>query len=75
MTLKQALDVVHELTKEDRLRLADLIWLENADHETQGLTDAQAAELDRRLSHLDAHPADVVPWEEVEAAARARMRR
>lgn len=75
MTFNQALDVVRALSKADRLRLADLIWEEDSVGGPSDLTESQAEELDRRLAHLKAHPDDVVPWEQVEAAARARMRR
>ncbi|QDU22475.1 addiction module protein [Urbifossiella limnaea] len=37
------------------------------------LTDAKRQELARRLADADANPGDVVPWEVVEAAARARF--
>lgn len=38
------------------------------------LTDAQRQELERRLADHKAHPADVVPWEQVKAEALARRR-
>jgi putative addiction module component (TIGR02574 family) len=30
------------------------------------LTDAQKAELDRRIAESEAHPEDLVPWPEIE---------
>lgn len=37
------------------------------------VTDVQRIELDRRIAALEANPTDVIPWEEVEARARARF--
>lgn len=39
------------------------------------LTDAQHAELDRRLAEHEAHPEDVVSWEEVKASITTRTTR
>jgi putative addiction module component (TIGR02574 family) len=39
------------------------------------LTAEQRAELDRRVADDDSFPADVVPWDEVKAAARSRLKR
>ena len=39
------------------------------------LTDAQRAELDRRIGDDDAFPDDVVPWDEVKALVRSRLER
>ncbi|MBT9612949.1 MAG: addiction module protein, partial [Burkholderiales bacterium] len=38
------------------------------------LTEAQKAELDRRLADHLANPNDVLPWSEVKAAALAKIR-
>lgn len=37
------------------------------------LSDAKRQELARRLADAKANPGDVIPWEQVEAAARARF--
>jgi putative addiction module component (TIGR02574 family) len=37
------------------------------------LTDAQRAELDRRIADLKANPDDYVTWEEVQASVRKRL--
>lgn len=39
------------------------------------LSDAQRAELDRRIADDDANPDDVVSWDEVKAKALARLKR
>lgn len=39
------------------------------------LSDAKRQDLDRRLADDQANPADVVPWDAVEAAARTRLGR
>ena len=38
------------------------------------LSDAQITELRRRVAMHEANPNDVVPWEEVEAQALARLK-
>ena len=42
--------------------------------EAPPLTDAQKAELDRRLAQHLANPDDVIPWNEVKAAVLAKIR-
>jgi len=46
-----------------------------ADAKAFPLTDAQRAELDRRVTDDDAFPDDVVPWDEVKASVRSRRER
>jgi putative addiction module component (TIGR02574 family) len=66
---------IKRLSIEDRLALVEAIWdTIAAESENLPLTEAQRLELERRLAHHEANPDDVVPWEEVEAAALARVR-
>ena len=71
----QLLQQVSELTVEDQLALVEAIW-DGIVHSGEALepTSAQKAELDRLLAEHDANPDDVLTWDEVEAAAIARMR-
>ena len=39
------------------------------------VTDAQRAELDRRLAATDAAPQNLIPWEEVKAKTLAKLRK
>ena len=64
----------------DRLTVAERIALVQeildsvaADQPRPPLSEAKRRELDRRLADHAANPDDVVPWEEVDAAARARF--
>jgi putative addiction module component (TIGR02574 family) len=64
----------------DRLTVAEKVALAQAilssiaaDAEAAGLTDAQKQEVDRRLAAHRANPQAAVPWEQVEAAALARL--
>ena len=70
MTYHQTLDAVRSLSQEERDCLLQTMVEENL--AWFPLTDEQKAELDRRIADDDAHPDDAIPWEEVEAAARAR---
>ncbi len=64
------------LSVEDRIELAGEIW-DSVEREIESspLTEAQRAELERRLADSNARPDDVVPWEDVKARALARSRR
>jgi putative addiction module component (TIGR02574 family) len=56
--------------------LAELIErLQEAADEAAPLTDAQKAELERRLADYRANPNDLIPWEVVRARAEARAKK
>lgn len=66
----------------DRMTVAERIALVQeildsvaAEQPPPSLSEAKRQELDRRLADHAANPGDVVPWEEVEAAALARFRK
>lgn len=66
---------VGELSPEDQIALVESIWDRIASNNEAPLpTESQKAELDRLLAAHEANPDDVFTWEEVEAAALARMR-
>ena len=62
---------IDRLSLEDRLTIAQQIW-ESAVAElaAQPLTDAQRAELERRIAAADANPEEGVAWEVIRADAR-----
>ena len=64
---------IERLSVEERLALVEELWDSIA--EATPLTDAQRAELDRRLAEHEANPDDVVPWENIKASITARLRR
>jgi len=67
---------IDRMSIEDRLTLVQAIWDSIASgNDRPALSDALRAELDRRLADHLANPDDVVPWEEVKAAALARVKR
>ena len=67
---------IDRLDVDARLALVEEIWASICvDAKSFPLTDAQRAELDRRVADDDAFPDDVVPWDEIKAAARARLGR
>ena len=59
----------------ERIRLiqAVLVGLA-AESDVPELTDELKREIDRRLANLEAHPDDVVPWEEVYHRTTSRLR-
>jgi putative addiction module component (TIGR02574 family) len=69
-------DQVRQLSVEEQIELVEALWDNIVERNAvPGPTEAQKAELDRRLSEHAAHPDDVVPWSEVKDSALARIRR
>ena len=67
---------IDRLDVDERLALVEEIWATIcADAKAFPLTDAQRAELDRRVADDDAFPDEVVPWDEVKASVRSRLGR
>ncbi|HYH63369.1 MAG TPA: addiction module protein [Urbifossiella sp.] len=65
---------IADLTVAERLALVqEILDSVAADQPRPPLSDAKRQELARRLADADANPGDAVPWEQVEAAARARF--
>lgn len=61
---------------EERLILVEEIWDSiAADNAAVPITDAQRAELQKRIEEDDANPDDVTPWEQVKASKLARLRK
>jgi putative addiction module component (TIGR02574 family) len=76
MDLAATLDEITTLSVDDRLRMIEAIWDSIAAEPGEPrLTEAQQRELEQRLAAHEADPGNVVPWEEVKAAALARARR
>lgn len=70
------LDQARQLSVEDQLELVETLWDDIAKRNAvPPPTDAQKAELERRLADHEANPNDVVPWSEVKASALARIGR
>ena len=66
---------IDRLSVDERLALVEDIWdTIAADSGALPLTDAQRAELDRRIAAHEASPEDVVPWEEVRASIAGRLK-
>ncbi|MDO8988341.1 MAG: addiction module protein [Sideroxyarcus sp.] len=71
----QLLEQVRKLDINEQIDLVEAIWDGIASRgEAPPLTDAQKAELDRRLADHLANPEDVIPWNEVKAAVLAKIR-
>lgn len=71
---KPGLDI-EALTPEERLSLLEQLWDSLATQpEAVPLTQAQRAELDRRLDDLEAEGPVGIPWDEVLSRIRSRSR-
>jgi putative addiction module component (TIGR02574 family) len=67
---------IDRLSVEERLALVEELWDSIAeDSAAAPLTDAQRIELDRRIAEHEAHPDDVVSWEDVKASIAARLKK
>ena len=63
------------MTPQERLSLLDALWDSLAAMpEAIQLTEAQCAEIDRRLDELDVEGPVGIPWEEVLSRIRSRPR-
>jgi putative addiction module component (TIGR02574 family) len=57
---------VKALSTEEKADLLDAVW-ESLEADALSLTEAQRAELDRRIERHEQNPSDVIPWEQVRA--------
>ena len=74
MVAKALLDNVLALPTEDRLELMEQVWASlRQDPDAVPLTDAQLAELDRRLADMAAAPDQESDWADVEARLRSKL--
>ena len=65
---------IDRLSVEERLALIEELWDSITDDSSAlSVTDAQRAELDRRLDDYEANPDDCVSWEEVRADIGKRL--
>jgi putative addiction module component (TIGR02574 family) len=67
----EIIDQLRALPPAERRVAVGKIWDEFADRDL-GLTETQAAELDRRLSEHSARPDDVVSWKTIKAATQVK---
>ena len=66
---------IDRLGIEERLKLVGEIWNSiAADAGAVPMTDAQRAELDRRVEDHAGNPNDVVSWDEVKASIEERLK-
>ena len=65
---------IDRLGVEERIALVEDLWDSiAADSAAVPLTEAQRAELDRRIADHEANPDDVAPWQEVKASITDRL--
>ena len=57
---------IETLSASGKAELLDVVW-ESLEADALSLTDAQRAELDRRIERHEQNPSDVIPWEQVRA--------
>ena len=71
----QLLQQARMLNVNEQIELVEAIWNGIVSRDAvPSLTDAQITELDRRIEDHLAHPDDVIDWDEVKAAALAKMK-
>jgi putative addiction module component (TIGR02574 family) len=57
---------INSLSPAEKAELLDTVW-ESLEADSASLTDAQRAELDRRIARHEQNPSDVIPWQQVRA--------
>ena len=72
MTLEQLRNACLALPTADQISLIDDLWVSVESSEITALSEAQKAELDRRLDDFQQHPDEVLSWDEFLARRRAR---
>jgi putative addiction module component (TIGR02574 family) len=66
---------ISALSASERLRLIEELWESLCEDPSQvPVTDAQRAELERRLDEIDAGDVEGIPWEEVLRQIRERRK-
>ena len=55
---------INNLSAAEKAELLDTVW-ESLEADSASLTEAQRAELDRRIVRHEQNPSDVIPWEQV----------
>ena len=67
---------IDRLSVEERLALVEELWDSIAeDSAALPLSEAQRAELDRRLADHEARPDDVISWADVKDSIASRLKR
>jgi len=70
----QFLDQVRKLSVDEQIELVETLWDNIVERNAvPPLTEAQTAELDRRIADHEANPDDVVSWDELKAEALKRI--
>lgn len=70
----QLLDQARKLSLDEQIELVEALWDDIVERNAvPPLTEAQKAELDRRIADHEANPDDLVSWEEVRAEALGRI--
>ncbi len=71
MTVAEASAAIRTWTTEERLELLDELWMSlERDHSVPRLTPEMRTVLDERIAHADAHPDDVMTWDEMKFELR-----
>ncbi len=70
----QLLSQVRQLSVEEQLEFVEALWDGLSERDSvPAPTEAQKAELDRRLADYESNPDDVISWDEVKASALAHI--
>lgn len=70
------LEQARKLSLEEQIELVEALWDGIVERNAvPPLTEAQKAELDRRISDHEMNPDDVVSWDEVKSSAQKRIGR
>lgn len=74
MSVTEAVAAIATMSVEDRIRLVQDVWdsIPEDGHAPPDLSDAQKADLNRRLAELREHPERALTWEQIKARVTGR---
>ena len=73
MSANEILEELRRMPESERRELVETIEMEFGDFDNE-LTTEQIAELERRAEELRKNPATGIPWEQVRAEAKQRLK-
>ena len=73
MSASDILEQIRQLPREKQYEVAEQVWAEFGDAESE-LTPEQIAEFERRGEALARHPQNGIPWEQVRAELKERIK-
>lgn len=72
--IDQVLQVIQKLELSEKMLLVEALWDSIREEDMPELTAAEKQEIERRIAAYKRRPETAVPWQNVQATARAMLR-